>query len=347
MLYFINDYSEACHKKILDKLVETNDIKQNPYGEDEYSIQASKNIKRACMQKNSKIYFLSGGTQTNMTIINAGLKNYEAIISPITGHILDHEAGAIEKSGHKIIPINAHEGKIDIEELKKYLFNFHRNPNKKHYALPAMLYISQPTEYGTLYSKSELLELKQICKKYDLLFFVDGARLGYALASPKNDVDLPSLADIVDIFYIGGTKCGALFGEAIVIPKPEEIRNRINIDYFATTIKQNGALLAKSRILGIQFLVLFTDDLYMKISKRAVEQALIIKENLIKKGYKIFVDSFTNQQFIIIDDLKLKELEKNIVIGYMERYDDTSSIIRICTSFATKDEDVQALIELL
>lgn len=341
MQYFINDYSEGCHPKILEKLLESNEQKHLGYGDDAYSGAAKEKIRKACACPEAEVYFLVGGTQTNMTVINAILRTYQGVICVNSGHIAVHEAGAIEKGGHKVLAVDGENGKIAVKSLKNFMDAFDKDLNKEHTVFPGMVYVSQPTEYGTLYSKKELEEIKKICIKYEMPLFVDGARLGYALASPANDVSLEDLTRLSDVFYIGGTKCGALFGEAVVLPKQNYI------PHFKTIIKQNGALLAKGRVLGIQFDTLFTDDLYKNICESAVRQALRIKDALLSKSYELYVDSPTNQQFIIIDNSKMEELSKKVAFGYMESYDDNRSVIRFCTSFATRDEDVEALIDLL
>lgn len=342
MYYFANDYSEGAHPNILQKLTETNFEKLLAYGHDKYSLAAKEKIKSACeLGDESEVYFLVGGTQTNATVISAILRNYEGVISADTGHISVNEAGAIEHSTHKVLNISNENGKITSIALEKYMTDYNNNANKEHLVVPGMVYISFPTEYGTLYTKKELIDLKKVCDKYNLPLFIDGARLSYALASSKNDITLKDLARYSSVFYIGGTKSGALFGEAVVIPDSKLI------SHFCTTIKQNGALLAKSRTLGIQFDVLFTDNLYIKIAKKAVEQALKIKKTLIEKGYKLYIDSYTNQQFVVVDNIKMKELAKNISFGFMCKYNEKSSVIRFCTSWATNDEDVNNLLKLL
>lgn len=341
MQYFINDYSEGCHPKILEKILETNNYKEYGYGSDTFSEKAREYIRKACTCEEAEVHFMTGGTQTNMTVIGALLRSFEGVLSASSGHIAVHEAGAIEKGGHKVITLETCNGKVSAGTINTYMESFEKDLNKDHTVFPAMVYISQPSEYGTLYTKKELGDIREICNKYKLKLFVDGARLGYALASKENDVSLSDLARLSDVFYIGGTKCGALFGEAIVIPKKDLI------PHFMTIIKQNGGLMAKSRNLGIQFMCLFKDNLYVSICKKAVEQAISIKEALKSKGYELYIDSPTNQQFVIVDNKKMEELSKNIAFGYMESFSEDKSIIRFCTSFATRDEDVKALIDLL
>lgn len=341
MLFFKNDYSEGAYPKILEKLIESNFDKHSGYGNDDYTKSAIEKIKKACNLEDGEVHLLVGGTQANLTVISSILRPHEAVISPSSGHIANLEAGAIEHTGHKVICLDNIEGKISANTLKEYMKYYQIDPNRMHKPVPKMLYISFPTEYGTLYSKEELLSLKAVCEEYDLDFFIDGARLAYALSSEYNDLNLEDLAKISDVFYIGGTKCGTLCGEAIVITKDNYIRN------FKTLVKQKGALLAKSRLIGIQFDVLFTDDLYLNICKNANTQSLRIKEKLLERGYELFVNSYTNQQFVIIENERLKELEKELVFGYIDKLDNEKSIIRICTSWATKDEDVDKLLNIL
>lgn len=341
MQNFVNDYSEGAYPGILERLTETNFIKASGYGYDEYSISARERICEKIGNDEAEVYFLEGGTQTNAIAIAALLKSYEGVISVHTGHIAVHEAGAIEHLGHKVLSIEDKSGKLSADSLRTYMQEFERDVNNEHMVKPGMVYISFPTEYGSLYTKKELGDIKAVCEEYDLYFFIDGARLGYALAAEDNDVTYEDLGSIPDLFYIGGTKCGALFGEALVL-------NRRNmIPRFVSIIKQNGALLTKSRALGIQFDELFKGDTYINICKNAITQAMRIKKALVEKGYEIYIDSPTNQQFIKVSNKKMEELSKNIAFGYMEAAGEDASIIRLCTSWATRPEDVDELIRLL
>jgi hypothetical protein len=340
MLYFTSDYMEGADERILEKLISSNMTKVSGYGSDEFSENAKEKIKKECGSDEAEVYFLVGGTQTNKIVISSILRSFEGGIAADTGHIFVHEAGAIENSGHKVISIKANAGKISDLDIENYVSIFHKDTNKEHMVFPKLVYLSQPTEYGTLYTKSELIKIKNVCKQYNLKLFIDGARLGYALASEENNVEIKDLYDICDVLYIGGTKCGALCGEAVVT-KPNLIPN------FFTIIKQNGGLLAKGRLLGIQFDVLFTDDIYKTICTNAVKQALRIKNALIENGFKLYVDSPTNQQFVIMDNDKIKELSKYTTYGFMETFDENNSVIRFCTSWATKEGDVDLLIEVL
>ena len=340
MLNFGCDYLEGAHEKILARFIETNMEKEPGYGADKYTISAKKRILDACECPDGEVFLLVGGTQTNSTVIDAYLNNYQGVIAAPTGHIACHESGAIESCGHKVLTIPQHLGKIDARELKEFLVNFYADETYEHQVIPGMVYISHPTEYGTLYTKAELEAIYTICKEYEMPLFVDGARLGYGLAADDTDVTLPDLAKLCDAFYIGGTKVGALCGEAVVFTKKAP-------KFFFTTVKQHGALLAKGRLVGIQFDTLFTDDLYMEISKHAIRLANILKAGVLAKGYKLLLDSPTNQQFIIVDNEKYAELKKQVAFSTWEKVDADHTAIRFATSWATKEEDVQALLELL
>ena len=340
MLYFINDYSEGAAPKILDAMNESNMSKQSGYGDDEFCISAKEKIKKA-MGKDAEIFFVSGGTQANKIVIASVLKNFEGVIAADTGHIAVHEAGAIENTGHKVFSLKSKDGKIDAGSIKRFCENFYADVNHEHMVYPGMVYISQPTEYGTLYSKKELEEINKVCKEYELLLFADGARLAYALGSSECDTSLKSIADLCDVFYIGGTKCGALLGEAIVFT------NKDICKHFFTNMKLFGGVLAKSRVMGIQLDVLFSDGLYERLGKTGVDAAMKIKRALTEKGYELYLDSPTNQQFIVVDDLQREKLSENVAFGFMETLENGKHVIRFCTSWATADEDVNKLIEIL
>ena len=339
-LSFACDYLEGAHPKVLEKLLETNMEQTVGYGLDEYSATAKEKIRKACGAPDADIYFLVGGTQTNATMIDSMLKSYEAVLAATTGHICDHEAGAIEFCGHKVITLKQFDGKINSSDIENYMKSYLADKNKDHLVMPGMVYLSQPTEYGTLYSLKELEDISSICKKHNLKLYVDGARLAYALGAKENDVTLKDLARLCDVFYIGGTKCGALSGEAVVIPKHD-------IPHIFTIIKQHGALLAKGRIAGIQFDVLFTDELYMKIGREAVELANMIKEALHNKNYEFAVNSPTNQIFLKLTDEQIEKFKNKIDLGFWEQLDDGKKVMRIVTSFATTRESVERLISLL
>ena len=286
------------------------------------------------------LYFLVGGTQTNATVIRAMLRSYEGVVAATTGHVAVHEAGAIEAGGHKVLTLPEHNGKLDAAEVEEDIATFYKDANHEHMVKPGMVYISHPTEYGTLYTKAELEALHGVCAKYDIPLFLDGARLGYGLAATGTDVTLETIADNCDVFYIGGTKVGAMFGEAVVFTAKAP-------EGFFSIIKQNGALLAKGWMLGVQFDELFTDGLYLKCGKNAIDCAERLKAGLIAKGYHMYLDSPTNQQFIVIETAKLAELGKQVAYGFMETYDAEHTVIRFATSWATRMEDVDKLIELL
>ena len=341
MLHFDSDYMEGAHPAILERFVTTNFEQTAGYGEDEYSKSAKEKIKKACKCDDASVYFLVGGTQSNSTVLDALLKSYEGVISAKTGHINTHESGAVEFSGHKVIELEQHEGKIDADVLNEYLKNFFEDSNYEHMVIPGAVYISYPTEYGTLYTKDELSKISNICRKFDISLFIDGARMGYGIVAKGADITLEYLAQCCDAFYIGGTKVGALFGEAVVI------KDSKRISHFKTIIKQHGALLAKGRILGLQFDTLFTDNLYFEIAKHANAMADKLKKAFISKGYRLFLDSTTNQQFVILNNKKIKELENKVTFTFWEKYDETSQVIRFVTSWATKEEDIDKMIELL
>jgi len=340
-LKFTCDYMEGAHPAIMERLLSTNMIQTSGYGLDEFSDSARDKIRTACGAPNAGVYFLVGGTQTNATVIGSLLRSYEGVLSPDTGHISVHEAGAIELGGHKVLPLPHTNGKISADQISSYMDVFLADDSHEHMVLPGMVYLSQPTEYGTLYSLKELTSISETCHKYHLPLYVDGARLAYALASPENDVTLTDLARLCDVFYIGGTKCGTLFGEAVVIPDPALI------PHFFTSIKQHGALFAKGRILGIQFDTLFTDDLYLHIGKSALDCADSIKKALKEYGYRFFLETPTNQIFVVLKDEVLLQLQEHAEFSFWEKYDDSHTVVRIATSWATTKEHTDALIELL
>ena len=340
MLSFENDYSEGAHEKILQRFMETNLEKVSGYGSDPYCESAKQKIREACECPQADVYFLTGGTQTNAVVISSMLESYEGVVAAQTGHVACHEAGAIEYSGHKVITVPQYKGKMKAEDLKNCLKTFWDDESHEHMVFPGMVYISHPTEYGTLYTKKELEEISEVCHKYELPLFLDGARLGYGLVSPEADVTLEDIARCTDMFYIGGTKVGALCGEAVVFTKKAP-------KHIMTMVKQQGALLAKGRLLGIQFDTLFTDDLYTRISKNAIETAMKLKKALQEKGYQLFLDSPTNQQFVVLENKKKEELGKEVQFDFWEKYDEDHTVIRFATSWGTKMEDIDALIELL
>ena len=337
MISFTCDYSEGAHPKILERLAATN-LEQLPgYGMDPYSESARARIRAVCGTPDAEIFFLVGGTQTNSTIIAAMLRDYEGVVSPETGHIGVHEAGAVEYTGHKVLTIPSHHGKIDPAELEAYLTAATTDPNYEHMVFPGMVYLSFPTEYGTIYSKAELQEIRRISTRFGLPLMIDGARLGYGLMSPACDLTLPELAGLCDVFYIGGTKVGALCGEAVVFPRGNAPR------HFYTITKQHGAMLAKGRLLGIQFDTLFTDNLYFEISRHAIDMAMRLKSLLREKGCRFFINSPTNQQFIVLENRQIEELGRHVAYDPWDRVDADHTAIRLATSWATKPEHLEEL----
>ena len=337
MIYFNSDYLEGAHPSIMVKMAETNMVQTVGYGEDEYCEAAREKIKVACQAPEADVHFLVGGTQTNTTVIAAILRPWQGVISAVSGHINCHEAGAIESTGHKVITLPTDNGKITAQQVADYV-EWHKNDEStEHIVQPGMVYISHPTEAGTLYTKAELTELYDTCRRYGLPLYIDGARLGYGLAAEESDMTLPEFARLCDVFYIGGTKVGALFGEAVVI-----MNESLKKD-FRFIMKQRGSRLAKGRLLGIQFDALFTDDLYFKISRHAIEMAHQIRDIFVSAGYPLLFDSPTNQQYPIMSDDELAILGKSFGYEYWERVDETHSGVRFCASWATKQEHVDAL----
>lgn len=340
-LAFASDYMEGAHEKVMERLLATNMESTPGYGTDLYCEAAKAKIREACGCPEAAVYFLMGGTQTNATIIDALLRSYQGVLASKAGHISLHEAGAIEFGGHKVITLPHSNGKITAADLQAYIANYYGDENHEHMVMPGMVYLSQPTEYGTLYAKHELEEIGAVCRKYGLALYLDGARLAYALACPENDVTLKDLARLCDVFYIGGTKCGALFGEAAVIPDPGLL------PHFFSVMKQHGALLAKGRLLGLQFDTLFTDGLYFEIGKTAIRAAETIRRTFLQKGYKLCYGSPTNQIFPVLENERLKRLAEQAEFSFWEKRDEGHTIVRLATSWATQPEDVKALCELL
>ncbi|MER0123600.1 low specificity L-threonine aldolase [Streptococcus sp. ZJ93] len=342
MLHFENDYNKGAHPALLEALVSTNDLGLSGYGTDEYSHRASEKIRQATMCPQAEITFLTGGTQTNQVVIDALLASYEGVIAADTGHIAVHEAGAIEFSGHKVLTVPHQNGKVQASAVRHLLESFYADANQEHMVLPGMVYISHPTEYGTLYSKEELTDLATVCKDYQIPLFLDGARLGYGLAARSTDLDLPTIAELTDVFSIGGTKMGALMGEAVVFTKMNQPKR------FTTIVKQHGALLAKGRLTGVQFDRFFTDDLYVQLGTHAIEMAEQLIVLLEEKNYRFYLKSPTNQQFLLVTNEEMGRLDKaGICYGFWEKYDDTDTIIRLATSWSTTQEDINALAQVL
>ena len=340
MISFTCDYSEGAHPLILKRLAETNLVQEPGYGFDSLSESAREKIRRAVGVPDADVFFLVGGTQTNATVIDSLLKGYEGVLAAQTGHIAVHESGAIEFGGHKVLTLPSHEGKIDAAELESYLAKFYADGAWEHMVIPGMVYLSFPTEYGTLYTKEALQRIREVCLQYKLSLFVDGARLGYGLASKDCEITLPELARLCDAFYIGGTKVGALCGEAVVFPHKAPA-------HFFTTIKQHGALLAKGRLLGIQFDTLFTDGLYLDIARNAIERAMEVKRIFADKGIPFYIDSPTNQQFPILTKAQMDKLEGKVLYEVWETLPDGRAVTRFATSWATTAEQIDKLREFV
>ena len=341
MLNFESDYVEGAHEALLEVLLRTNREKMSGYGADPYSVSAKDKIRAAIGDPTADIFFLVGGTQANRTVISSLLPPYAGVISAATGHIEVHEAGAIEASGHKVLPLSHTDGKLSAETVRAYLTAFYADPTHEHMAAPGMVYISHPTEYGTLYTKDELSSLSALCREYQIPLDLDGARLGYALASDESDLSLSDLASLTDAFYIGGTKVGALCGEAVVFPRGGAPRG------FFTSVKQNGALLAKGRLLGVQFDTLFTDDLYLKISRHAIDMANLLRKGLGEKGYSFHLQTSTNQIFLVLSESEYEAIGEKVAVSFWERLGGGRVVIRLATSWATERSDVDALLSLL
>lgn len=339
MLYFNCDYNEGAHEKILERLLQTNMEQTIGYGCDEYSCRAKELIMEKCETKTAAVHFLVGGTQTNAIVIAATLRTHQGVIAPQTAHINVHETGAIESGGHKVLALMSDNGKLTANQIKEYVRVHMSDENREHAVQPKMVYLSQPTELGTLYSLAELEAISKVCRDSHLFLYVDGARLGYGLAASDNDVSLADLTRLCDVFYIGGTKVGALFGEAVVIP------NVSLQEDFRYIIKQRGGMLAKGRMLGIQFLTLFEGSLYEQLGGYADEQAEKIRDVLYQKNAPFLVENHTNQIFPILPDSALKKLEEKYVFSYQERIDETHSAVRICTSWASRQAAVEQLCE--
>ncbi len=353
MLYLLNDYQEGAHPEVLRRLIETNFEPMPGYGEDSYTASAIEKIREACECPEAQIRFLNGGTMVNVVVIDSMLKSYEGVIAAASGHVNTHESGAVEATGHKVLTVShdygkippfepaEDDGKLDAAAIDKYIGDFYDDANYEHMVFPGMVYVTHPTEYGTLYTKQELTEISEVCRKWNIPLYLDGARLAYGLASREADLTLPDIARLCDIFYIGGTKCGALCGEALVFTK-----NNMP-EHFVTLIKQHLALNAKGRLIGIQFDALFTDGLYSRIGKRAIDTAMRVREIMAEKGYRFFIDSPTNQQFFIVENSKKDELAESVVYDCMMKYDDDHTVIRLCTSWATDMQAVEGLRELV
>ena len=341
MISFECDYNNGAHPKVLENLVKFNDAKPTPYGFDEFSERAKQRIREAIGMPDAQIFFLTGGTQTNATTIDSMLYQYEGVICVGSGHINVHEAGAVEFTEHKIITIADNNGKMEAKTLDKYLDDFMHDGNNAHAVFPGLVYITFPTELGTLYSAQELDDIYKVCQHYNIPLYIDGARLGYGLMAEGCDITLPYLARHCDVFYIGGTKIGALCGEAVVFT------NRQAHKHFFSIQKQHGAVIAKGALIGLQFEALFTDDLYFKLSRHAIEMAMQMKQIFQEKGCEFFIDSPTNQQFVILPNETVDRLAGHIEFTHWGKADIHHTICRFVTSWATTQEELDELKRLL
>ena len=338
MIRFESDYCEGAHPDILKKLMETNLEQTKGYGLDPYCMRAADLIKEKCGRQDVDVHFLTGGTQTNLTVISAALRPHQGVLSAVTGHINVHESGAIEATGHKVLSLPSRDGKLTARQIQDACDSHYNDDTHEHQVQPKLVYISNPTETGTIYSLAELTAIRAACLRNNLFLYMDGARLGYALCAEGNDLELPDIAELCDVFYFGGTKTGALFGEALVI-----CSERLKPD-FRYIIKQKGGMLAKGRLLGLQFLTLFENNLYMSIGHHANDMAALIRDACVRKGYDFLISSNTNQQFPILPDDVLKGVARKFTYSFWEKTDEHHSAVRFCTSWATKEEDVRKLV---
>lgn len=341
MLHFDCDYMEGAHPEVMRRLVETN-LEQTPgYGCDPYTARACELIRRECGAPDAEVHLLVGGTQTNATVIDGLLRRHEGVLAAESGHINVHEAGAIEAAGHKVLALPQHDGKVRAEEVERYIDTFYRDETCDHMVFPGMLYVSHPTEFGTLYSLQEMEALHDVCHRHHIPLYLDGARLSYALAAEENTLTLRDIARLCDVFYIGGTKTGTLFGEAVVVTRPELL------PHFFTLVKQHGALLAKGRLLGIQFETLFTDGLYLRIARQAITTARRLKAALLARGYRMAIDSPTNQQFFILPNDEIDRLSQFATFELWGPRGERESTVRFVTSWATQERQIDELIARL
>jgi len=341
MIHFDCDYMAGALPEIMERLQQTNLEETSGYGFDPYCEHARQLILEACGTPDAKVYFLVGGTQTNTTVIDGLLQRHEGIMAADTGHINVHESGAIEATGHKVLVLPTENGKVKASDVERYITNFYADDTYEHMVAPGALYISYPTEYGTLYSKAELEALSQACHSHDIPLMIDGARLGYGLASPQADVTLKDIARLADVFYIGGTKQGTLFGEAVVVTNPAILH------HFTPLIKQHGGLLAKGRLLGIQFETLFANNLYLRAAQHADRLALKLKQGFIDAGYQPFIDSYTNQQFFILPNSVIDRLFQVATFEYWGPRGEVESQVRFVCSWATSETSVDLLLQEL
>ena len=340
-LPFASDYQQGAHPAVLERLVQANMEANAGYGTDAHSERARALIREACAAPDAEVYFLVGGTQANAVTIDALLRPWQGVVAATTGHVSAHEAGAIEACGHKVLELSGKHGKLRADDLDAYASAWDRDENHDHMVMPGLVYLSQPTEYGTLYSLAELEQIRAACDAHDMGLYVDGARLAYALAAPTNDVTLPDLARLADAFYIGGTKCGTLLGEAVVFPRPG------TCPHFFTQMKRRGALLAKGALVGIQFETLFADGLYERAARGAVKLAAHVATALESHGCELVLPQLTNQVFAAFDDKQLARLGELVEMSFWERRPDGRTVMRLATSWATTPEQVAALESLL
>jgi len=341
MIFFESDYITGAHPEVLRKLAETNLEPLPGYGTDSYCESAKQKIRAAIGIPDAEIFFLAGGTQTNAVVISTMLADYEGVIAAKTGHISTHEAGAIEYTGHEVLEVPHTDGKIMPETLERYLAEYYADDNHEHMTFPGMVYLSHPTEYGTLYSARELRQISGLCRQYGIPLFLDGARLSYGLMSRGTDLPLPDIAALCDVFYIGGTKAGALCGEAVVF-------TRGNMpEHFLTSVKRRGALLAKGRLLGVQFDALFSDDLYFRIGRHAIDMAEKMKQIFVSHGLPFYIHSPTNQQFVILENRRMEKLKEMVAFSFWEKADDAHTVVRFATGWSTTEEDLRFLDEAL
>lgn len=341
MIYFDSDYMVGAHPEVLAQLVATNDLHTVGYGRDQFTAEARRLILDACGIKDGEVFLLEGGTQANAVVIDRLLDHNDGVIATDTAHINVHEAGAIESNGHKILTLPNHEGKLRAEDIRKYIRDFYNDDTHHYMVRPAMVYISYPTELGTIYSRDELTSIREVCTEFDMPLYIDGARLAYGLAAEGRELSLKEIASFCDVFYIGGTKCGALFGEAVVTKRPELLPR------FVSVIKLHGATLAKGRLLGVQFKTLFTDGLYEKIGHHAVRMAMKLKAGFVKNGYKLFIDSPTNQQFFILPNNKIDALKQHASFELWGPRGESETPVRFVTDWATTEADIDILLSYL
>lgn len=338
MIRFNNDYNHGAHPAVLEALQKTNTESYGGYGQDEWCDRASVEIKKYINCPQAAVHFLVGGTQANYIVIASALRPYQGVLCAESGHIHVHETGAVENCGHKVLALPHENGKITADQIRHEAELYKTSVVQEHIVEPKMVYLSYPTEYGTIYSKAELEAIHKVCQEYGMYLFIDGARLGYGLAAESADLTIADIAKYTDVFYCGGTKCGLLFGEAVVITNPELQ------PFFRSYMKQNGALLAKGWLLGVQFYTMFKDGLYFDITEQAVKQAMHIKAAFAKRGIPAMIESDTNQQFVILENAQMEKLSQNYIFEYEKKIDDTHTAVRFCTSWSTLEEEVDALV---